>query len=292
MSHPIRASLSLCLQILIKDGQFMSLFSKILMVQPQSTLAQPQARRVVSRTDSKSAIPKYMDQALKEGYTITHKGLLAWCPLPAAVDVARFRLLFVAMEAAFSFHFWAMRSRAKDYGIGDCCPWSRDDFTYHGLCSHNALLEAVHGNFDLTPEQIEVLAVVAKEKKRLHNASQYKRIRELDLEGYRARGRRSAATYRQNLADKKRVNEERFRAKAKDEKRFHCDTCGVFCISSSQLERHNRSRRHKLAVERAANGRLRFHCKVCDAHFTHQCHLDRHNKGKRHLQRVAEAASI
>jgi hypothetical protein len=71
-----------------------------------------------------------MNQALKEGYTITHKGLLLSSPLPAAIDVARFRLLYVAMEVAFSFHFWTMNSRLKDYGIGDCCPWALDQFTY------------------------------------------------------------------------------------------------------------------------------------------------------------------
>jgi hypothetical protein len=232
-----------------------------------------------------------MDQALKEGYKITHKGLLAWCPLPAAVDVARIRLLFVAMEAAFSFYFWAMQSRDKDYGMGVCCPWSRDAFSYHGLCSHNSLLEAVHGNFDLTPEQIEALAAVAKEKTRLSNSSQRKRMRELDLEGYQARKRKDDATYRKNSADKKRNNETRFQAKAKDEQRFYCDTCGVACVKQWELERHNRSRRHKLAVERAANGRLRFHCTVCNSGFTHQCHLDRHNQGQRHQEKVAKAES-
>jgi Zinc-finger of C2H2 type len=133
------------------------------------------------------------------------------------------------------------------------------------------------------------LADLAKEKRRLQNASQYKRMRELDLEGYNARYRKYAATYRKNSADKKSAKEKRFRAKAKDEKRFYCGTCGVTCTGAAQLARHNDSNRHKLAVRRGTGGKLRFHCEVCDAYFTHQCHLDRHKQGQRHKKRVAEA---
>jgi hypothetical protein len=49
-----------------------------------------------------------------------------------------------AIEAAFSFHFWAMKRTDVDYGIGDCCPWPLDAFTYHGLCSHSSLDEPLN----------------------------------------------------------------------------------------------------------------------------------------------------
>lgn len=241
----------------------------------------------------KSALPEYMKEAIAQGCKVIHKGLLAWCRKPSYKDVARFRLLFGAMEAAFSFHFWAMKRRDMDYGRGDCCPWSREDFdySYYGLCSHSSLNDFIKGNFDLTPEEIESLVVSAEEQRRRHNAKQYKRIRELDLEGYRARVRRNSATYRQNSADKKRANEERFRAKAKDEKRHYCNTCGVACTGAWELQRHNGSRRHKLAVKRQANGKLKYHCFICDSYFTHPCHLERHKQSKRHLEKVAMATA-
>lgn len=170
-----------------------------------------------------------------------------------------------------------------------------DSFAYGGCCSHSSLNDRIRGNFSLTPEQIKavVAEIEAREKaaRKVANAKQYKRMREVDLEGFKARKREHGATYRVNSADKKHDNEMRFRAKAKEEKRFYCETCGVTCTNNFELQRHNDSKRHKLAVKRKANGKLRFHCTLCDKHFTHQCHLDRHRRGQRHLEKAAKAAA-
>jgi hypothetical protein len=234
-------------------------------------------------------MPKYVWEALNMGYRIKHKGLLVSCSQPSMVQVAAFRCLFVAMEAAFSFHFWAMKSKVKDYGMAKCTPWARDSFSYEGLCSHNSLLECVKGDFDLTAKQVEELELLAKEKKKLNNAKQYQRMREVDLEGYRARKRRYGATYRINSADKKAANEARYLAKKKEAKTLHCETCGVVCTSQRDLQRHLESRRHKLQVKRKQSGALRFSCRLCDKQFTHQCHLDRHKEGQKHQERVRAA---
>lgn len=118
--------------------------------------------------DRRYNLPQYLEKALNEGYDIVHKGLLLHCPLPVAANVPMLRIAFVAMEAAFSFMFWTMHSRTKDYGCGGLCPWDRDSFEWYGLCSHNPLLDSVSGNFDLTGEQLEEMAAVIKEKNRVY----------------------------------------------------------------------------------------------------------------------------
>ena len=60
-------------------------------------------------------MPEYVIKAIRDGYTITYKGTLVWCPIPSAADVPMTRLLFIAMEAAFTFLFWTLQSRKSDH---------------------------------------------------------------------------------------------------------------------------------------------------------------------------------
>jgi hypothetical protein len=47
-------------------------------------------------------MPMHVEKALNEGYTIVHKGLLCWSSIPTAALQPRIRLLFVALDTAFS----------------------------------------------------------------------------------------------------------------------------------------------------------------------------------------------
>jgi hypothetical protein len=115
-------------------------------------------------------LAKYIEIALNNGYKICTKRLLLHCPIPSAANIPRVRITLVAMEAMFAFLFWAMTSRTKDYGYGQLCPWDRSSFEWHGLCSHNPLLEDVSGNFDLSAEQLEAIAAATAEKNRVYQA--------------------------------------------------------------------------------------------------------------------------
>ena len=55
-------------------------------------------------------ISTWVQEALDNGFIIVHKGLLCWCPIPTAAFVPIYRLLFIAMEATFSYVLWAMRT--------------------------------------------------------------------------------------------------------------------------------------------------------------------------------------
>ena len=121
-------------------------------------------------------------------------------------------------------------------------------------------IKHLNSNFDLTPNQVASLAVRRKERTAVHNANQYKGMREVDLEGYLARQRRQQATYRQNSADKKADNYKRWAANALASERRRCELCAVFCTNQWELDRHNNSRKHKIQVKRAAEVKLKHLC--------------------------------
>lgn len=237
-------------------------------------------------------LPRHVRAALENGYKIIHKGLLVWSPIPSAADVPRFRLLFVAMEAAFSFLFWTMQSENKDYGMSSCCPWPRDSFSYGGLCSHNSLLEMVAGNFDLSGEQLDIIAAEIKEKNRVYQANYHQLELALNPEGLKDRQRKADVSYRENSRDKVQAKQHRYEGKAKASKKYYCTICEHACAKPYEFARHNRSARHLNNVAKAKLGVVKkYRCDVCSYSCAKRSHLESHILGKRHLQRVAGADS-
>ncbi len=245
-------------------------------------------------------LPEHLVRALDKGYEITHKGLLVSCAIPSAANAPMYRLLFVAMEAALSFLFWTMRSKDKDYGMGACCPWPRGSYRYGGLCSHNALLEKVAGNFDLSPEQLDAVAADIKEKNRLYRkqynkqygSNHYYDQKAQDPEGVAARTRAKYDRFKKKSPEKLLANGQRHAAKVKASKKFYCEICGCACTSKWEFERHNTSRRHLNNVKKANSGVVKaYRCDVCSYSFTVAPSLERHQAGKRHLERVAKASA-
>ncbi|KAF4986302.1 hypothetical protein FDECE_16023 [Fusarium decemcellulare] len=254
-----------------------------------------------------STMPRYVFSAVhKEGYKIAYKGLLAFAPIPTAADIPRFRLLFVAIEATFSFLFWAMKSETKDYGIGAHCPWPQSSFSYRGLCGNNAMIEGVNGNFDLTAEQLEALAAEDRRRRNAFSVT-YRQAamvddpdRRLGLEReYGARYRLKHAdevdarlkTYVAENLDTVRKTKTRSAAKVKESKKYSCTMCGVSCSTPWELKRHNDSRRHKRNVKKAALGVTKpYRCDICGYATEVLGSLTRHLAGKLHLKRAAKAA--
>lgn len=104
---------------------------------------------------SGTLIPRFVQQALDDGYRIVHKGLLCWCPIPTAGNGFKVRCLILAIETTFSFLLWAMKARTKTYGMPPLCPWSLEDIEYDGCCSHSALIEHIMNDSEnLTLEQM------------------------------------------------------------------------------------------------------------------------------------------
>lgn len=197
-----------------------------------------------------SMLPRFVAAALRDGYQITHKGTLAWAPVPTPGQIPKTRLLFLALEATFSFLFWAMKSRDKDYNMGSCCPWPRSSFTYGGLCSHNALWEKPAGDFELTEEQLEEMAAEAKEKKRKADKAYHDKQRRDGVE--RVRQRQREADRRFSKTEKGRAKRTRRRERNKAAKHFYCKPCDYTGHDATRLRRHNASERHRKKVAAAA----------------------------------------
>jgi hypothetical protein len=106
-----------------------------------------------------------VQRALKDGYTIVHKGCLCWTPIPAASQRPQIRTLFIALEATFTFVFCALCSK-KDYKMGHMRRWPVESLEYDGLCSHNPLSEKVPGDHDLTAEELEAQVVELEQRQK------------------------------------------------------------------------------------------------------------------------------
>lgn len=239
--------------------------------------------------DKEERLPQYVEDALKKGYTIVHKGLLCWIPLPSAGKVPVYRLLIVALEATFAYIFWAMRTpNFGDYGMSHMCPWDRRALEYDGLCSHCALNEGIRGDFDLTEEQLEVLAV-EKEKKRLE-------LKALNATNYHYK--QMAENYDEYITDANaRVAKSRANNPGRDAKRqadridkalasgtFVCTLCDLSFGTKQRLDNHKQTPKHARKVDEKANP---FRCHPCNLGYHNKSNLTRHFTSERHRKAVA-----
>ncbi|KAK7712357.1 Heat shock protein ssb1 [Diaporthe eres] len=262
----------------------------------------PQRWKVYNRSRvGDKLLPSKVNEALKQGYKITHKGVLAWTAIPSAKDVPRFRLLFYAMEATFSFHFWTMYSKTQDYLIGSCCPWPLDSFTYDGLCTHNCLHDVIAGHFNLSPEELELLDAQNKENRRIRNNINSKRHKDAkkarDPEGAKqadkdeyARRKAKDPNYHR-IANKK----SRERRKAADPVAFKAAATETYQhyinhpISGPKMRATQQAIHLRTRAERMAS--KEFHCDICPRTVKNNSALQRHFKSTRHLKKVAKRAA-
>lgn len=239
-------------------------------------------------------LPKMVRLALKSGWKITHKGMMAYSPTPRAGVVPISRLLFVAMEAMFSFYFWTMHSKstAKQYGMGECCPWPRESFEYGGLCTHSSLTEAIASDFDLSPEELEKISAMIKEKNRLYQQQYHQMERATRPDYLKARMKKADQKYRKNNKQGAKAKEARYYEKSLASLKWYCEPCDRPCRKESELKRHLTSKGHQKEVDLAASGHVYKHfCRPC--HFRCDTYklLQAHNTGKYHKQRMDALAA-
>lgn len=255
-----------------------------------ATSASGGARQRFQQYDLGLLIPRYVQDAFDAGYTITHKGLLCWIARPSAALVPVSRLLFLALEAAFAYIFWAMRSRTRHWGMGHICFWDRHTLEYDGLCSHCSLNEGIHGDFDLSAEQLEAQAV-DKENKRLkmkadNATNHHHKQMETNYADYidNAIGRKMKS--RALNPDLDRKAETARNAKARAEKSFHCVRCDLSFTRQTVLEDHYKTEKH---IRKEHEHNNPFRCGPCNIGYANQSNLTRHYKSDRHIANVAAA---
>lgn len=240
-------------------------------------------------------LPVYVEDALKKGFLITHKGLLCTSPIPSAVQVPTGRAVFIALETVFTFVLRAVRSTRSQYyhGMSSLCPWRIEDLDYGGLCSHNPLMELPSPDIDLNPEQLEKKAMKRKQASHEH----YLRYKAEDPEGFRARARVSDAVFKLNNPEAVKAKYKRYHEKdaieALETDRYRCEVCSHSFLKQSDLSRHLTTPSHATAVAPAERHGISkqqdFRCETCDYSFTQHCHLVNHLKTQKHADNEAFA---
>jgi hypothetical protein len=199
-----------------------------------------------------SVLPKYVAEAVREGYSITHVGILLSGPPPTPGHVPIYRIFYVATEATLAMWFWTFRYRRENHANLACCGWDLEAFQYEGLCSHSPLHEGVRGDFDLTAKQLEI--VVSERKATSLKLSRiaatewyYRRLeldpyamREVEREGATLRRERSPErqaemhaerqrTFYANNPGKKSEYNQTHAKRVHLSKKYYCDPCGANC---------------------------------------------------------------
>lgn len=257
-------------------------------------------------------LPRFVKLRLGQGYQITHVGLLCWFPSPAASLVPRVRAQVLLLEAAFAIAFHAAFAAITDQGISHLLLWPRKMVDWAPLCSHLPLTEAIRGNLELSPEELEIVAALravrlaetALEASRRHRA----RKRAGDPIGYLQRTSAQRQAWAVKINERVKKTATRVRVKTLESDRFWCKDCELSLQSKDALERHQRTKAHrdrlagiaksapsKSAVLVAAGRVLAkaskaHHCSTCDKSFNNDWSLNRHLQNPSHLKKTPNSS--
>lgn len=195
--------------------------------------------------------------------------------------------MILTLEAAFSYAFWAMRARLGDYGMGHICFWDRIDFEYDGLCSHCSLNEGIHGEFDMSAEEIEAYVKEREEKRvflRRENNSNwhYKKMAE-DYDDYIMQADARVKRSRANNPGRSRQYQAKLVKIALEEKSYNCKLCDISVGTKQSLQEHEKTAKHLRKSKQNLNP---FVCKPCDPGFHNRSNLTRHEKSPRHQAKL------
>jgi hypothetical protein len=103
--------------------------------------------------------------------------LICWVSLPPVSLQPTIHILFITLEAAFSYIFWAIRTFNMDYGMSQICLWDRNTLEYDRCCSHCCLNETISGDFKLSAQQLEGQTAQRQENHRTSNKASESKIR-------------------------------------------------------------------------------------------------------------------
>lgn len=185
-----------------------------------------------------------------------------------------------------------MRSVLGSYGMGHICPWTSSNlFEYDGLCSHPAIDEGIHGQFDMTPEQrITYDEEVKQKRKEVHSAGNsdwhYKQMAE-NYDEYISASTARVQKSRANNPGRDKVRQADRISKAIEDKQFWCEPCQLPCGTKQRLENHQKTERHACTVA----GSWAYWCKPCNKGIANLSNLTRHEKTETHQKAVAAMAA-
>lgn len=228
-------------------------------------------------------IPVLMQEALDDGYKITHRGLVCWASLPTARIVPVTRVLFYLLEASLSYMFWAMHASARDSDRKDFCLWEPVTLEYGGLCSHSALTDAINADFHLSDEQLEAKEQDRKDKRYANGMSWYHKQLDTNYVEFRAKTAAANVRFAVNHPGLRTQQAAAKSEKALQDETHHCDDCGRSFPTKFGLDEHLASDRHKNVV----SGNYAWFCDDCRTPISLPKLINRHKQTKTHIANVA-----
>jgi hypothetical protein len=204
--------------------------------------------------------------------------VLAYCKIPSAANIPTIRTLIVALEGIFTALFWALVPSEKTFGLSHLCPLDPDTFEWIGLGSHSPLREGIRGltgEMDYTPEELEYMAKLTKEKNAEYQYHYQRELRANPTEHYKQR--QAAHNIKQKPGTRARQKA------AVEEKKYHCNVCDVSYRDAASLRRHNATPRHKRKLEHGTDS---YKCLPCNASFRYLSGFEQHKLAKSHLSKV------
>ncbi|RDW73886.1 hypothetical protein BP5796_07328 [Coleophoma crateriformis] len=221
---------------------------------------------------------------LRQQGTATH-GLLCTTPIPRAALVPIVRMFIVALEAAFTYIFWAVRCKndnGKSYVHLYICPWDHATLEYDGLCSHNPLSEVPPGDHELSAEQLEAQAAELKQNRADYISEWREKTKKNKPDEYYAKANKNRKLYIQRNPEAAKAATKRAKRKAVKQKSHYCFVCRHPFNTSAALTRHVAGVRHANRVAKAAGLPLAkpYRCDICPKDFNRRCDLTRHNNVK------------
>lgn len=224
--------------------------------------------------------PTNVKKARDFGYNITHVALLAYCDIPSPANIPTLRTVVVTLEAVFTAVFWAFVPSENGFGLSHMCPWDRDAFEWLGLCSHSALHEGIRGldgEMDFTPQQLEDMARITKEKNAQYQFVYHRELRANPTEKYKEREKAHNIKQKPNTLARQQA--------AVKNKTYHCEVCNVSCRDAASLRVHDETPRHKRKLERGDDD---YQCLNCNISFRYLSDFNRHKLSKGHIAKTAE----
>lgn len=275
------------------------------------TNAQSGVKGRFSNYDLRNMLPVKINEALQEGYTIVHRGLLCWGDIPPPAQAPRVLTRILALEGFFTFMFFRGIEHELEHLWTSFMPWTRDQVEWDPLCTHTCLTERPRG-VELSEEQLEQQAAFRKARTAAISKKFEDKERATDLQAHLARKAREKLAWTNRNKEKVLETAAGVRARAKASNKHRCDTCNLSLASPLALEKHLDTAAHKKQVSIAAGTyiqepdtpevarakarmadkkkRMAFACAICDRRFAVRSHLIRHNKSLKHLAKVQAAS--
>ncbi|EPE09051.1 hypothetical protein F503_06827 [Ophiostoma piceae UAMH 11346] len=124
------------------------------------------------------------------------------------------------------------------------CPWSVEQLSYDGACTHPAYIEGFRegGAQGLAGQALIDHFITKKERDRKKHIEIYWRLKQTDFDRWQHQRR----TYESRRdPEESRAKSRAVARRAKETRRFACDLCDKACRTSTALRAHYASQAHK-----------------------------------------------